>query len=379
VIIGVPREIKNHEARVSLVPAGVKTLFEEGHKVAVETSAGEGSGISDKEYLEAGAIIRQSPADIYKEAELIIKVKEPLPEEYNLLREGQILFTYLHLAPAPELTKALLRRKVIGIAYETVQREDGSLPLLIPMSEISGRMSIQIGCQFLQKQYGGSGVLLGGVPGTKPGNVTIIGGGTVGTNAAKVALGMGANVTIIDSKLDRLRYLCDILSDRVKTLVSNSSNIESAVADADLVIGAILLPGARAKHLVTKEMVAKMRKGSVIVDVAVDQGGCVEGAVPTSFDNPTYKVGGVIFCCLPNIPSSVAHTSTYALNNATMPYILELANLGYKEALRSDKALRKGLNVIDGKLVCKPVAESLGLECIPFEMFEKSAIKNTGQ
>jgi len=378
-IIGVPREIKNHEARVSLVPAGVRTLVEEGHKVVVETSAGEGSGISDEEYLEAGAIIRQSPADIYKEAELIVKVKEPLPEEYNLLREGQILFTYLHLAPAPELTKALLHQKVIGIAYETAQLKDGSLPLLIPMSEISGRMSIQIGCQCLQKQYGGSGILLGGVPGTKPGNVTIIGGGTVGTNAAKVALGMGANVTIIDTKLDRLRYLCDILPNRVTTLVSNSSNIESAVAEADLVIGAILSPGARAKRLVTKETVAKMRKGSVIIDVAIDQGGCVEGAVPTTFDNPTYKVGGVIFCCLPNIPSSVAHTSTYALNNATMPYILELANLGYEEALRSDESLRKGLNVIDGKLVCKPVAESLGLECTPLETYERSAIVNVGQ
>jgi alanine dehydrogenase len=378
-IIGVPREIKNHEARVSLVPAGVRTLVDEGHRVIVETSAGEGSGISDEEYLGAGAIIRQSPAGIYKEAELIVKVKEPLPEEYNLLRNGQILFTFLHLAPALELTKALLQQKVTGIAYETVQLEDGSLPLLTPMSEISGRMSIQIGCQCLQKQYGGSGVLLGGVPGTKPGNVTIIGGGTVGTNAAKVALGMGANVTIIDMKLDRLRYLCDILPNRVTTLISNSINIESAVTDADLVIGAILLPGAIAKHLVTKEMVAKMRKGSVIVDVAIDQGGCVEGAAPTTFDNPTYKVGGVIFCCLPNIPSSVAHTSTYALNNATMPYILELASLGCKEALRRDEALRRGLNVIDGKLVCKPVAESLGLECTPLEMYERSAIMNVGQ
>jgi alanine dehydrogenase len=377
-IIGVPREIKDHEARVSLVPAGVRTLVYEGHRVLVENSAGEGSGISDEEYFEAGAIIRQSPADIYKEAELIIKVKEPLPEEYKLLREEQILFTYLHLAPALELTKALLQRKVIGIAYETVQLEDGSLPLLIPMSEISGRMSIQIGCQYLQKQYGGSGVLLGGVPGTKPGNVTIIGGGTVGTGAAKVAIGMGANVTIIDAKLDRLRHLCDILLNRVTTLVSNSTNIESAVADADLVIGAILSPGARAKCLVTREMVVKMRKGSVIVDVAIDQGGCVEGAVPTTFDNPTYEVGGIIYCCLPNIPSAVPRTSTYALNNATMPYILELANQGYKKALQSDESLSKGLNVIDGKLVCKPVAESLGLECTSLETYGRSAMVNVG-
>ena len=378
-IIGVPKEIKNNEYRVALVPAGVRNLVESGHRVLVERSAGEGSGISDKEYRQVGAEIRPSAPAVFGEAEMIVKVKEPLPPEYGLICEGQILFTYLHLAPALELTKALLAQKVVGIAYETVQLEDGSLPLLIPMSEISGRMSIQIGCQCLQKQYGGSGVLLGGVPGTKPGNVTIIGGGTVGTNAAKVALGMGANVTIIDTKLDRLRYLCDILPNSVTTLVSNSSNIENAVADADLVIGAILSPGARAKRLVTNDMVVKMRKGSVIVDVAIDQGGCVEGTVPTTFDNPTYSVGGIIFCCLPNIPSSVANTSTYALNNATMPYILEMASLGYEEALRSDESLRKGLNVIDGKLVCQPVAESLGLECTPLETYERSAIMNMGQ
>ena len=377
-IVGVPREIKNSEYRVSLVPAGVRALVENSHKVVVERSAGEGSGISDEEYLEAGAVIRESPGDIYKEAEMIVKVKEPVPQEYDLLSEGQILYTFLHLAPALELTKALLRRKVIGIAYETVQLEDGSLPLLTPMSEIAGKMSIQVGCHYLQKENGGGGVLLGGVPGTKPGNVTIIGGGTVGTNAVKIALGMGANVTILDTNLDRLRYLCDILPGRVTTLASNSSNIENAVVNADLVIGAVLIPGARAPCLVTRDMIRKMRKGSVVVDVAIDQGGCVEGAVPTTFDNPTFTVDGVIYCCLTNIPSAVARTSTFALTNATFPYALKLANLGYEEALLSDSALRKGLNVFKGKLTNKAVADSLGLEYTPFEALGLKAFSYKG-
>lgn len=366
-IVGVPKEIKNNEYRVSLVPAGVRALVERGHKVIVEASAGEGSGISDEEYLAAGAAIEQSPADIYKEAEMIVKVKEPLPQEYDLLNEGQIIYTFLHLAPALELTRALLRRKVIGIAYETVQLEDGSLPLLTPMSEIAGKMSIQFGCHYLEKERGGSGVLLGGVPGTKPGNVAIIGGGTVGLNAAKIALGMGANVTILDISLDRLRYLCDILPGRVTTLASNSSNIEDAVASADLVIGAVLVPGAKAPCLVTSDMVRKMRKGSVVVDVAIDQGGCIECAVPTNFDNPTFTVDGVVCCCLPNMPSAVARTSTFALTNATLPYAIKLADLGYQEAFRSDDALRKGLNVFMGKLTNKAVADSLGLEYTAYD------------
>lgn len=368
-IIGVPREIKNHEARVSLVPAGVKALVDSGHKVIVETSAGEGSGISDKEYLKAGAVIRRSATNIYEEAEMIIKVKEPLPQEYDLLGEGQILYTFLHLAPALELTKALLRQKVIGIAYETVQLEDGSLPLLTPMSEIAGRLSIQLGAYYLQKENGGSGVLLGGVPGVSAGNVTIIGGGTVGTNAAKIALGMGANVTILDINLDRLRYLDDILDGRAITLASNIDNIEVSVADADLVIGAILIPGARAPHLVTRDMIAKMRKGSVIVDVAIDQGGCIETSVPTTFEKPTFTVDGVIHCCVANMPAAVSRTSTFALTNVTLPYVLKLADLGYEEALLSDNALRKGLNVFKGKLVYEPVAESLGLQYTPLETF----------
>jgi len=368
-IIGAPREIKNNEYRVSLVPAGVKALVDSGHKVIVETSAGEGSGISDKEYLKAGAVIRRSATNIYEEAEMIIKVKEPLPQEYDLLGEGQILYTFLHLAPALELTKALLRQKVIGIAYETVQLEDGSLPLLTPMSEIAGRLSIQVGAYYLQKENGGSGVLLGGVPGVSAGNVTIIGGGTVGTNAAKIALGMGANVTILDINLDRLRYLDDILDGRAITLASNIDNIEVSVADADLVIGAILIPGARAPHLVTRDMIAKMRKGSVIVDVAIDQGGCIETSVPTTFEKPTFTVDGVIHCCVANMPAAVSRTSTFALTNVTLPYVLKLADLGYEKALRTDDSLKKGLNVFKGKLVYKPVAESLGLQYTPLETF----------
>jgi alanine dehydrogenase len=366
-IVGVSRETKKNEHRVSLVPAGVRALVERGHKVIVEKSAGEGSGISDDEYLQAGAELREHAVDVFKEAEMIIKVKEPLPPEYDMLREGQILYTFLHLAPELKLTKALLRRKVIGIAYETVQLEDGSLPLLTPMSEIAGKMSIQLGCQYLQKENGGSGVLLGGVPGTNAGNVAIIGGGTVGTNAAKVALGMGVNVTILDINLNRLRYLCDILQGRATTLASNSSNIESAVVDADLVVGAVLVPGARAPCLITRDMVRRMRKGSVIVDVAIDQGGCLECTVPTDFDNPTFIVDGIICCCLPNIPSAVARTSTFALTNVSFPYALKLADLGYEQALLSDNALRKGLNVFMGKLTNKAVADSLGLEYTPYD------------
>lgn len=364
-IVGVPKEIKNHEYRVGLIPGGVRALIANGHKVVIERSAGEGSGISDEEYVEAGAVIAGSAGEVYRKADLIVKVKEPLPQEYDLLREGQILFTFLHLAPAPDLTRALLRQKVIGIAYETVQLDDGSLPLLTLMSEIAGKMSVQIGCHHLEKQKGGSGVLLGGIPGTGPGAVAIIGGGSVGTNAAKIALGMGANVTILDINLDRLRYLCDVLQGRVVALVSNSANIERAVANADLVVGAVLIPGAKAPRLITRPMMAKMRPGSVVVDVSIDQGGCVEDAVPTTFDNPTYIVEGVILCCLANMPSAVARTSTFALANATMPYTLKLANLGYEGAVSSDPALRKGVNTFRGRLTNKAVAESLGLEYTP--------------
>lgn len=366
-IVGVPKEIKNNEYRVGLVPAGVKTLVENGHTVLIQKSAGEGSGITDKEYRAAGAKINPSAEAIFDEAETIVKVKEPLHQEYDLLQRGQILFTYLHLASALNVTRALLRRKIIGIAYETVQFDNGSLPLLTPMSEIAGRLSIQVGARYLEKENGGSGVLLGGVPGVRPGNVAIIGGGTVGINAAKVALGMGANVTIMDVNMDRLRYLSDVLQGRLITMASDAHSIESAVADADLVIGAMLVPGARARKLVSREMVSKMRKGSVIVDVSIDQGGCSETCRPTDFDHPTFVVDGVVHYCVTNMPSSVARTSTFALTNATIPYVLKLANLGWKEAVKQDGALGKGVNIFMGKLVNKAVAESLGLKYVPLE------------
>ncbi len=350
-----------------MVPSGVHALVEDGHRVLVERSAGLGSGISDKEYVTAGAEIRKSAAEIFQEAEMIVKVKEPLLSEYDLLQEGQILFTFLHLAPAPELTQALLKRKVIGIAYETVQLADGSLPLLMPMSEIAGKVSVQVGAHYLEKENGGSGVLLGGVPGVKAANVVIIGGGTVGTNAAKVALGMGANVIILETNLNRLRYLSDILYGKFTTLASNYHNIEAAVAEADLVIGAMLIPGAKAKKLVRKEMISMMRNGSVAVDVAIDQGGCFETSVPTTHARPTFKVSGVTHYCVANIPGAVSRTSTFALTNATLPYVMKLADLGFAEAIRQDEALRKGLNVFKGKLVSEPVAESLGLRCTAFE------------
>lgn len=368
-IIGVPKEIKNHEYRVAVVPAGVHVLVEHGHQVLVERFAGEGSGISDEEYLMAGAKLMSSVKEVFGKAEMVVKVKEPLPQEYDMLREGQVLFTYLHLASALEMTKVVLASKVIGIAYETVQLPNGSLPLLTPMSEIAGKLAVQVGAHYLQKQNGGSGVLLGGVPGVGSGKVTIIGAGTVGTNAAKIALGMGAAVTIIDSNLDRLRYLSEIFAGRLVTLASNRANIEAAVVEADLLVGAILVPGLKASKLVTRDMIARMRKGSVCVDVAIDQGGCFETSQPTTHDDPVYKVDGVIQYCVANMPSAVPRTSTFALSNATFPYVLKLADLGYKEAMRSDVSLMKGLSVFKGKLVCKAVAESLVLEYTPLEAF----------
>jgi alanine dehydrogenase len=365
-IVGIPKEIKNNEYRVSIVPAGVRTLKEHGHKVIVQKSAGEGSGVSDADYLSAGADMRTTAEEVFKESEMIIKVKEPMVQEYKLLQENQILFTYLHLAPAPELTKFLLERKIIGIAYETVQLDSGALPLLTPMSEIAGKLSAQVGAHWLQKDNGGRGVLLGGVPGTPTANVAIIGGGVVGLNGAKVALGMGATVTILDTNLDRLRYLADILPGRVSLLASNCDNVEKAVLEADLVIGALLVPGAKAKKMVTWNMISNMRKGSVIVDVAIDQGGCVEGSVPTTHEKPTYLIEGVILYCVSNMPGCVARTSAFALTNATFPYILKLANMGYEEALKHDQSLRKGLNLFKGKLTNKPVAEAVGIEYTPF-------------
>ncbi len=366
-IVGVPKEIKNNEYRVAIVPAGVRSLVDDGHRVLVQSGAGAGSGVSDPEYRAAGAEIIPDPERIFAEAEMIVKVKEPLPPEFALLRAGQVLFTYLHLAPAPELTRTLLARKIVGIAYETVQLDNGSLPLLTPMSEIAGKLSVQIGAHYLQKENGGSGVLLGGVPGVRPGHVAILGGGTVGLNAAKIALGMEANVTVLDVNLDRLRYLSDILDDRITVLSSNLHNVEESVICADVVIGGVLVPGARAKKLVTREMISRLRKGSVMVDVAIDQGGCFETSHATSFEDPVFVVDGVTQYCVANMPGCVARTSTYALTNSTFPYVLKLANMGYAKALREDAALRKGLNVFKGQLTNRPVADAVGLEYTPFD------------
>jgi len=371
-IVGVPKEIKNNEYRVAMVPSGVRALVENGHQILVQKSAGDGAGITDTEYEAAGATIISAAEFIFKEAEMIVKVKEPLPQEYELLKSGQILFTYLHLAPAPELTKALLKQGVIGIAYETVQLDTGSLPLLTPMSEIAGKLSVQIAARFLEKENGGSGVLLGGVPGVKSGKVVILGGGTVGQNAAKIALGMGAHVTLLDISLEKLRYLDDVLGGRITLLSSNADNIEQAIMKADVVIGGVLVPGAKAKKLVTRKMISEMRKGSVMVDVAIDQGGCFETSRATTFDDPVFQVDGVIQYCVANIPGCVARTSTFALTNATLPYVLKLANSGYGKALKDDISLQKGLNVYRGKLTNKPVADSVGIEYIPYE----SALKD---
>jgi alanine dehydrogenase len=364
-IIGVPKEIKNNENRVSLVPSGARALVENGHRVIVERSAGKGSSIADQEYLLVGAEIKESPQAIFEEAEMILKVKEPLTQEYDCFHEGQILFTYLHLAPAKELTQALLKKGIIGIAYETVQLTDGTLPLLEPMSEIAGKLSVQVGAHYLERENGGRGILLGGVPGIRPGNVLIIGGGTVGTSAARVALGMGACVTIVDISINRLKYLANILEGHLITMISNKSTLETLIADADLVVGATLRPGARADKLVTREMLATMHEGSVLVDVAIDQGGCFETSQPTTHDSPVYTVDGVLHYCVTNMPAAVSRSSTFALTNATFPYVLRLAEMGYKDALNTDIALKKGLNIYQGKIVLEPVAKSLGLECKP--------------
>lgn len=362
-IIGVPKEIKNNENRVAVTPAGVHDFVQAGHQVIIEKSAGVGSGISDKEYIDAGAQVLETAAEVW-EADMIYKVKEPLAAEYNLLKEGQILFTYLHLAREPELTKALMARKVIAIAYETIQLDDGSLPLLVPMSEVAGRMAVQIGAHFLEKTFGGKGILLSGVPGVLPAKVTIIGGGIVGTNAAKIALGMGADVIIVEKSDKRLRELDDLFGGHVKTLMSDTFNIRSSVRQADLLIGAVLIPGARAPHLVKKNMVKSMAPGSVIVDVSIDQGGSIETIDRvTTHSNPIFEKYGVIHYSVANIPGAVARTSTYALTNVTLGYALELANKGFRKAIQENPALRKGINVVNGRLTCKAVAQSLNITC----------------
>lgn len=366
--IGVPKEIKNNENRVAMTPAGVEALKNAGHEVYIESAAGLGSGFTDEEYAQKGAVIVADAADVWAKSDMIMKVKEPLPQEYGFFREGLVLFTYLHLAPEPELTQALIDKGVVAIAYETIQLEDRSLPLLTPMSEVAGRMAVQIGAQFLEKPKGGKGILLGGVPGVAPAEVVIIGGGIVGTNAAKMALGTGARVTILDLSPERLRYLDDIFGGRVTTVMSNSYNIEQAVQKADLLIGAVLIPGARAPKLVKEYMVQGMSKGSVIVDVAIDQGGSIETIDRvTTHSDPVYEKHGVVHYAVANMPGAVARTSTLALTNVTLNYALQLANKGYLAAIRENKALARGVNVINGKVTYEAVATALGHQFIPLE------------
>lgn len=365
-IIGTVKEIKNNENRVGLTPAGVKTLCAHGHTVFVEQGAGAGSGFADVEYEQTGAKIYADKQQVFDKAEMIVKVKEPLPEEYDLFHAGQILFTYLHLAPEPGLTKALLEKKVVGIAYETIENAKGALPLLAPMSEVAGRMAVQVGARLLEKIHGGKGILLGGVPGVEPAQVVIVGGGNVGTNAAKMAAGMGARVTILDKSIARLNYLDDIFGGKLVTVVSNSFNIADWVRRADLLVGAVLLPGAKTPKLVTEEMVKTMEPGSVIVDVAIDQGGSVETIDRvTSHSEPTFVKHGIVHYSVANMPGAVARTSTLALTNATIEYALQIADKGYKQAVLDNEGLAKGVNVIDGKVTYKAVADALGLPFTP--------------
>jgi alanine dehydrogenase len=359
-IIGVPKEVKDHETRVGLVPSGATALREAGHEVLVQSTAGAGSALTDAEYIEAGAVILPTAAEVWRRADLVVKVKEPQPQEYDHLRPGLILFTYLHLAPLPELTNRMLEAKVNGVAYETIHDADGSLPLLTPMSEVAGRMSVQVGAQYLEAPNGGRGVLLGGVPGVAPANCVIIGGGVVGTNAAKIALGMGAHVAIIDRNLNRLRQLDDIFGGQIVTLASNLYTIREALKSADLVVGAVLIPGASAPKLVRRDMIANMKRGAVVVDVAIDQGGCFETSHATTHTEPVYLVDGVIHYCVSNMPAAVPHTSTFALTNATFPYLLELADHGLEGACERHDALKKGVNTYNGYVTHAGVAASQG-------------------
>ncbi|MCU0441174.1 MAG: alanine dehydrogenase [Bacteroidia bacterium] len=361
-IIGVPKEIKNNENRVGLTPAGVSAFVKNGHKVFVQSTAGLGSGFSDDEYKKAGATLLKTIAEVYKKAEMIVKVKEPIKEEYALIREGQLLFTYFHFASYEPLTKAMIKSKAVCLAYETVEKKDRSLPLLVPMSEVAGRMSVQEGAKFLEKPMGGRGILLGGVPGVKPAEVLVLGGGIVGTQAAIMAAGLGADVTIMDISLPRLRELDNILPKNVKTVYSNEYNIREAITHSDLIIGAVLIPGAKAPHLITKDMLKTMRPGTVLVDVAVDQGGCFETTKATTHEKPTYVIDQVIHYCVANMPGAVPYTSTLALTNATLPYALQLANKGWKKACADNEELRLGLNVVNGKVVYKGVAEAFNLK-----------------
>ena len=360
-VIGVPKEIKNNENRVALTPAGVTELRKHGHTVYVQVNAGEDSGFEDEEYIGAGAVMLPTIEEVYAIAGMIMKVKEPIAAEYDLIQEDQLLFTYFHFASSEELTRAMLAKGAVCLAYETVERPDRSLPLLVPMSEVAGRMAIQEGAKYLEKPLKGRGILLGGVPGVKPANVLILGGGIVGTQAAKMAAGLGAQVTIMDVSLPRLRYLSDIMPPNVQTMMSNEYNIREMIRICDLIIGAVLIPGAKAPHLITRNMLSMMRPGTVVVDVAVDQGGCIETCHPTTHENPIYVIDGVVHYCVANMPGAVPYTSTVALTNATLPYALQLANKGWQQACRDNLDLKLGLNVVDGKVVYKGVADAFDL------------------
>ena len=367
-IIGVPKEIKNNENRVAVTPAGVKELVAHGHKVYVQQTAGNGSGFSDTDYQTAGAEMLPSISDVYAKAEMIIKVKEPIEAEYPLVRQGQVVFTYFHFASELALTEAMLKSGAVCIAYETVQLTDKSLPLLIPMSEVAGRMSVQEGARFLEKPQGGRGILLGGVPGVKPARVLVLGGGIVGKNAALMAAGLGAEVTIADISLPTLRHLSEVMPKNVKTLFSSTHNIEQELPSTDLVIGSVLVPGAKAPHLITKQMLSLMKPGSVIVDVAIDQGGCFETTHPTTHANPVYMLDNILHYAVANIPGAVPFTSTLALTNATLPYAIRLADLGWKEACRKDPALALGVNIVSGEITYKAVADAFNLPYTPLSL-----------
>lgn len=358
-IIGVPKEVKDHEARVGLIPSGARALIEAGHRVLVQSGAGLGSSLTDDDYREAGAGIVNNASEVWS-ADLVVKVKEPQPSEYGCLRSGLVLFTYLHLAPLPELTDRLLESRVSSVAYETIREADNSLPLLTPMSEVAGRMAVQVGAQYLEAPNGGRGILLGGVPGVAPASVVIIGGGIVGHNAAMMAVGLGSHVTIIDKNLDRLRQLDDIYSSRIVTLASNLYTVRDSLRDADLVVGAVLIPGASAPKLVRREWLPSMKKGSVMVDVAIDQGGCFETSRATTHTDPVYVVDGVLHYCVSNMPAAVPHTSTFALNNATFPYLLQLASKGLERACSESRAVYEGVNTYAGHVTYRAVAESQG-------------------
>lgn len=364
-MIGVPKEIKDHEYRVSVTPEGVRTLVQAGQEVVVETSAGVGSGYPDEEYRQSGAQIAASKEQLFRQASIIVKVKEPQLSECPLFRPGQILFTYLHLASLPELTKALLEAKVTAIAYETIEAKDGTLPMLKPMSEIAGRMSVQVGARYLEKTQGGRGLLLAGVPGVEPAKVVVLGAGVVGSAATRIAVGMGAQVTVINLDIERLRHLDDVYQGRIVTRASTQAAIEESVVGADLLIGAVLVPGARTPKLVSRALVAKMKPGSVIVDVAVDQGGCIETTRPTTHSDPVYMVDGVLHYCVANMPGIVPRTSTHALTNVTLQYLLKLASSGVDAAVRADAGLAKGVNLFQGKVTCRGVADAHGLRFDP--------------